>query len=52
MLLTILIVLLVVALIGGGYGHSRRAYWGWSPFAILLAVVLVLFVTGNLHLRA
>lgn len=52
MLLTILIILAVVALLGGGYSHSRRAYWGWSPLAVVLVVALVLIVTGNLHLRA
>jgi hypothetical protein len=49
MLLTLLIVLLVVALIGGGYSHSRRAYWGWSPLGIVLVIALVLIVTGNLR---
>jgi hypothetical protein len=52
MLLTILIVVAIVALIGGGYSHSRRAYWGWSPLALVLVVALVLFATGNLGLRA
>jgi hypothetical protein len=46
-MLTILMILLVVALIGGGIGHSRYGYAGWSPAGILLLVVLVLFLTGT-----
>ncbi len=46
-----LIVLIVLALGGGGWGHSRGAYWGWSPLAILLLVAAVLYFTGHLHLR-
>jgi hypothetical protein len=48
-LMTILLVLLVVALIGGGIGHSRFGVAGWSPAGLLLLVVAVLFLTGNLH---
>jgi hypothetical protein len=46
-MLTILFILLVLALLGGGLGHSRFGYAGWSPAAVLLVVVLVLFLTGN-----
>ena len=46
-MLTILMILLVIALIGGGIGHSRYGYAGWSPAGILLLVVLVLFLTGT-----
>ncbi|MCA1647419.1 MAG: DUF3309 family protein [Chloroflexi bacterium] len=32
MLITLLVVLLLLALLGGGYGHSRGwGYMGWSP---------------------
>jgi hypothetical protein len=48
MLLTILLVVLVIAVLGGGYGHSRVGYVGWSPTAIILVVLLVLFLTGHL----
>jgi hypothetical protein len=48
MLLTILLVVLVISLIGGGYGHSRVGYIGWSPAGIILIVLLVLFLTGRL----
>jgi len=46
----ILIVLLVLALGGGAWGHSRYGYAGWSPLGILVAVLLVLWFTGNLRL--
>ncbi len=46
-----LIVLLFLALGGGGWGHSRQAYWGWSPAVIILIVGAVLYFTGNLHLN-
>jgi hypothetical protein len=46
-MLTILLILLVVALFAGGFGHSRWGYAGWSPAGVLLAIVLVLFLTGQ-----
>lgn len=49
MLMTILIVLLVLALVGGGFGHSRVGYVGWSPAGIIVGVLLVLWFTGYLH---
>jgi hypothetical protein len=49
MLTLILIVLLVLALAGGGWGHSRYGAVGWSPAGLLVLVLLVLFFTGNLH---
>jgi len=48
-MLTLLIILLVLALIGGGVGHSRFGYAGWSPFGLLLVVLVILLLTGNLH---
>ena len=50
MLTIILIILLVAALAGGGWGHSRFGYAGWSPAGILIVILLVLFLTGNLRL--
>jgi hypothetical protein len=44
---TILIILLVLALLGGGLGHSRYGYAGWSPAGILVIVLLVLFLSGH-----
>jgi hypothetical protein len=51
MLLILLLVVLLVALAGGGYGQSRVGYIGWSPAAIILVVLAVLYFTGNLHGR-
>lgn len=48
-MLTLLVILLVVALVGGGAGHSRFGYAGWSPAGILIVILLVLLLTGNLH---
>jgi Protein of unknown function (DUF3309) len=46
-MLLILILLLILALIGGGFGHSRFGYVGWSPAGLLLVIVLVMFLTGR-----
>lgn len=48
MLFTILLIVLVVSLIGGGVGHSRFGYAGWSPAGIILLVVALLYFTGHL----
>jgi hypothetical protein len=49
MLLTIIIVLLLLSLVGGGWGHSRYGYAGWSPAGLLVIMLVVLWFTGNLH---
>jgi len=49
MLLMIFVVLLVLALAGGGWGHSRYGYAGWSPAGIIVLLFVVLWLTGNLH---
>jgi len=48
-MLTLIIILLVLALVGGGIGHSRFGYAGWSPAGLLLVVLVILLLTGNLH---
>ena len=48
MLLIILMVLFVLALGGGGWGHSRYGYAGWSPAGLILIVLAVMFFTGRL----
>ena len=48
-MLTLIVILLVVALVGGGIGHGRLGYAGWSPAGILLVILVVLLLTGNLH---
>jgi len=45
----LLIVLLVVALGGGRWGHSRYSYAAWSPAGIILFVLFALWITGNIH---
>jgi hypothetical protein len=47
-LTTLVIILLVVALIGGGLGHERYGYAGWSPAGLIVVVLLVLLLTGRL----
>jgi hypothetical protein len=49
MLLVIFVVLLVLSLAGGGWGHSRYGYAGWSPAGIIVLVFVILWFTGNLH---
>ncbi len=47
MLLTIIIVLLVLSLVGGGWGHSRFGYVGWSPAGLILLVLAIMWFTGS-----
>jgi hypothetical protein len=35
---------------GGGWGYSRYGYVGFSPLALILIILLVLWLTGNLGL--
>lgn len=56
-LATLLIVLLVLALLFGGWGAfprrgSRRrwGYYGWSPAVLIAAILIVLVLTGHLSL--
>jgi Protein of unknown function (DUF3309) len=44
---TILLIVLVLALIGGGIGHSRFGYAGWSPAGILVVILLLMLFTGH-----
>ena len=47
-MLTILIILLLIALLGGGLGYSRFGGAGMSPAAILVIILVLLAVTGRL----
>ena len=49
MLLIVVLVLFALALGGGGWGHSRYGYASWSPAGIIVLVLLVMLLTGNLH---
>lgn len=44
----LMVILILVALGGGGWGYSRYGAVGWSPAGLLLLVVAILFFTGNL----
>lgn len=46
-MLTILLIVLVLAVLGGAVGHSRFGYAGWSPVGIVLAILLIWFLFGN-----
>ena len=48
-MLIIIIVLLVLSLGGGAWGHSRFGYAGWSPLGIILLLLVILYLTGNLR---
>jgi hypothetical protein len=48
MLMIILIVLLVLAFAGGGFGHARYGAAGWSPAGILLVILAILLFTGRI----
>ena len=50
MLLTILVVLLLLALLGGGFGSRRGwGYYGWGPLGLLVVIIVILALTGNLN---
>jgi len=44
-----LVVLLAVAITGARLGHSRFGLAGWSPAVVIVAVVLVLWLSGHAH---
>lgn len=51
-MLTILLLVLVVLALGGGYWGQRSPRFGyasWSPLGIVLVVVVLLLLTGNLR---
>ena len=49
MLITILVVVLLLSLIGGGVGHSKFGYAGWSPAGVIIVILAILFFTGRLN---
>ena len=49
-LMILLLVLLAVAVLGGGFGYQRYGPWGGGfPVGLVLIVLLVLYLTGHLH---
>lgn len=51
MLMLFIILLILIALGTGGWGYSRYGMPGMTPAAIVLVLLLVLYFTGNLHMR-
>jgi hypothetical protein len=49
MLLIILLVLVVLAISGGGWGYSRWGYAGFSPALLVVLLVGVLWFSGYLR---
>jgi len=47
-MLTILVILLLLALLGGGIGYGRYGFAGMSPAGILIIILIVLALTGRL----
>ena len=47
-MLTILLIVFLIALLGGGFGYSRYGYAGMSPAALIVVVLLVLLLMGRL----
>jgi len=47
-MLTLLIILLLIAALFGGFGNSRFGAVGWSPAAIIAVILVLLLVTGRL----
>jgi hypothetical protein len=47
-MLTLLIVLLLLALLGGGFGYGRFGAAGMSPAANIVLVLIILALTGRL----
>ncbi len=50
MLVTLLLILLVLSLVGGGWGYSRPnyGYWSFSPFGLIAVILVVLLLFGAL----
>jgi hypothetical protein len=47
-MLTILIIVLLIALLGGGLGHGKFGPAGWSPAAIIAVILVVMLLTGRM----
>jgi hypothetical protein len=50
MLALILVILLVLFLAGGTLNYRRWGYGGMSPAALIAVILVILLLTGNLHL--
>lgn len=47
-MLTILVILLLLSLLGGGYGYRSWGPVGMSPAGIVLIILVVMLLTGRL----
>lgn len=47
-MITVLIILLLLALLGGGLGYGRFGAVGMSPAALIVLILIVLAITGRL----
>ena len=47
-MLTLLIVLLLLALLGGGLGYGRFGAAGLSPAALIVVLLIILALSGRL----
>lgn len=47
-MLTLLIVLLLLALLGGGLGYGRFGAAGLSPAALIVGILIILALSGRL----
>jgi hypothetical protein len=47
-MITLLIILLLVALLGGGLGYGRWGAAGLSPAALIVLVLVLMWLTGRL----
>ena len=47
-MITILVIVLIVALLGGGMGYGRYGAAGMSPAALIGIILVVMLLTGRL----
>ncbi len=47
-MLTILLILVLLAVLGGGVGHRRMGLAGWSPAAIIVVILIFMLLTNRL----
>lgn len=46
---TLILIVLIVCLLVGAFGHPHVGYWGWSPLGLVLVVLLILFLIGAIR---
>lgn len=47
-MLTILVILVLLAILGGGVGHRKMGLAGWSPAAIIVVILIFMLLTNRL----